>query len=533
MSIKRRIWALPAIATMLFGIGLAITVYFTTIAIASIGATAQIDYPLLDQIKSLALEVQNVSGGLKDAVTEGDKKRIAVVGEQARKVRERVKALAAIPDQGMLAERLGREFENYYQPALSVARIMLEMEQGDPEAAIGPMQKGQQALEADLAATGEAAQRQFSAGISRSGDQVRGLLRTSIMVAALVIVSLAVVSFYVVRSIWRQLGGEPEYACAIAHAVAAGDLSMEIVTSPGDEHSVLAELKLMQGKLSGIVGDIRRAAETIRGASGEIAAGNADLSSRTESQASSLEQTASSMETLADTVKQNAANAQQVNQLVGSASDVALEGGGVVNQVVATMTDMHTSAGKIAAIIGLIDGIAFQTNILALNAAVEAARAGEQGRGFAVVASEVRNLAQRAAGAAKEIKALIQTSVGQVEAGSRLVGQAGQKMDEILASVRRVASIMGDLAAASQEQSNGIMEVSQAVGQMDRMTQQNAAMVERAAAAAEELRAQADILNGTLAVFKLMGDASGGTDAPVSGRLTLGLGKGPLLLKRP
>ncbi len=503
MSIKRTIWTLPAVATILFGIGLAVTVYQTTGAIASIGATAQVDYPLLDQAKSLGLEVRAVSGGLQDAVTEGDKKRLAAVAEQARRVRARLKALAAIPGQAELATRLGKEFEDYYAPALTVARIMLEMEQGDAQAHIGPMQQGQQALEADLANTSEAAQRQFKAGIAHSGDSVHAVLRTSVLVAVLVIFSLAAVSWLVVRSIWRQLGGEPEYACAIAHAVAAGDLSMEIVTGAGDERSVLAELKAMQGKLGGIVADVQRASEAIRAASDDIADGNADLSSRTESQASSLEQTASSMETLTDTVQQNAAHAQQANQLVVSASDVALKGGAVIEQVVATMGGIHASAGKIAAIIGLIDGIAFQTNILALNAAVEAARAGEQGRGFAVVASEVRNLAQRSAGAAKEIKDLIRASVEQVDAGSRLVGQAGQTMDGILASVQRVASIMGDIAVASQEQSTGIAEVSQAVGLMDGMTQQNAAMVEQAAAAAQSLRVQAGVLSTSLSVFKL------------------------------
>ncbi|SFV10617.1 methyl-accepting chemotaxis protein [Pseudoduganella namucuonensis] len=318
--------------------------------------------------------------------------------------------------------------------------------------------------------------------------------------AVLLSVGAAVI---ITRGLLKQLGGEPDYTASIAGSIANGDLSVAINTSSTDQGSLLVEMKEMRNSLVGIVGQVRTGTETIGTASREIAAGNVDLSSRTEMQASSLEKTASAMEELTSTVKQNADNARQANQLAANASDVARKGGEVVSQVVDTMSSINESANKIVDIIGVIDGIAFQTNILALNAAVEAARAGEQGRGFAVVASEVRSLAQRSAGAAKEIKTLIGDSVEKVERGSKLVGQAGVTMEEVVDSVRRVTDIMGEIASASQEQSAGIEQVNQSIIEMDSMTQQNAALVEEAAAAAQSLQDQAAELARVVSIFKL------------------------------
>ncbi|QJQ06286.1 chemotaxis protein [Undibacterium piscinae] len=508
MSIKRRIWALPLVSTVIFGIGLAVSVYFSTTAINSIQTTESVDYPVLDKTKTLQNDVQGFVDALKQAVGEGDKKAIDGLAENAKKVHEKFTQLGSIPGQKELAVRLAKEFDAYYAPALSVAKIMMGTEQGDPQAAIAQMQSSLKVLETDLGKTVEAAQKQFASGVEGSGNNVRNVLYTSILVAVIVTLTLGVVSFFVVRTIWHQLGGEPEYAREIASAVAAGDLSMNIAMDAGDSTSLLAALNEMQDRLKNMVSDIKISAETIKVASSEIASGNSDLSSRTESQASSLEETASSMEGLTDTVKQNADNARQASKLVETASSVAIKGGQVVGQVVATMTDINQSSKKIVDIISVIDGIAFQTNILALNAAVEAARAGEQGRGFAVVASEVRNLAQRSAAAAKEIKTLIGDSVDKVHAGSQLVDQAGQTMDEIVASVKRVSDIMNEISSASQEQSAGIQEISMAIGQMDEMTQQNSALVEQAAAAAESLEEQADHLTHALEVFKLSGAVS-------------------------
>jgi methyl-accepting chemotaxis protein len=307
-----------------------------------------------------------------------------------------------------------------------------------------------------------------------------------------------------VRSLQRQLGAEPGEVAALAEGIAAGDLRLPCSVRPGDSTSVMARMKSMQDSLGRIVTDVRSNAEGLAIASAQIAQGNLDLSARTEQQASALEETAASMEQLGSTVKQNADNAKQANQLAQGASTVAVKGGEVVGRVVDTMKGINDSSKKIADIISVIDGIAFQTNILALNAAVEAARAGEQGRGFAVVAAEVRSLAGRSAEAAKEIKALINASVERVEQGSVLVDQAGVTMSEVVGAIKRVTDIMGEISAASTEQSAGVAQVGEAVTQMDQATQQNAALVEESAAAAESLKSQAQQLVQSVAVFQLV-----------------------------
>ncbi|MFM0173799.1 methyl-accepting chemotaxis protein [Paraburkholderia sediminicola] len=317
------------------------------------------------------------------------------------------------------------------------------------------------------------------------------------------IISLAMV--LIIRNVRASLGGEPDQAARLAASIAQGDLTQVVDVRPQDKTSMMAAMHEMQNRLQRTIGEIRRSAESIASATQQIAAGNGDLSQRTEQQAASLQETAASMEELTATVKQNADNARQASGLAHNASEIATRGNDVVSRVIGTMGEINDSSRQIADIIGVIEGIAFQTNILALNAAVEAARAGEQGRGFAVVAGEVRSLAQRSGTAAKEIKQLISASVERVHNGSTLVQQAGTTMGEILQAVQRVTDIMGEIAAASEEQSSGISQVGRAVTQMDEVTQQNAALVEQAAAAAASLQDQAGRLRDTVSAFRVNG----------------------------
>jgi methyl-accepting chemotaxis protein len=350
--------------------------------------------------------------------------------------------------------------------------------------------------------------------VAKRGAAAKGALEASTRISQSSLTLMAImtgvlmvltyfVSAWAERRLTRQLGGEPAYAKEIAAHIATGDLSGEIVLSPKDRSSMLHALKQMQTDLSETVGEIADSADAIALAASEISMGNVDLSQRTEQQAVSLEKTAASMDQLTSTVRQNADNARQASAFATNASEIAAKGGDVVDRVVNTMTQINASAKDIRDIVGVIEGIAFQTNILALNAAVEAARAGEQGRGFAVVAGEVRNLAQRSASAAKEIKTLISASVARVENGSTLAAEAGNTMHEVVLAVKRVTDVIGEISSASTEQSTGIEEINKAVVQMDASTQQNAALVEQAAAAAQSLDDQAKILKHLVGKFVL------------------------------
>ena len=411
-------------------------------------------------------------------------------------------AIPLSPEEKKLADQFSYDRKKFVAEGLMPAVAALRA--GDVKSATAALQGPMTQLFVPVQ-TGIDALIQYQLDVAKKdSDQSQNtyqLVRNACIAGVVVSLMLAMlVGIWLVRSISRPL----EAAVKIAGGIAGGDLTQRIEVLSTDETGRLMQaLKGMNESLVQIVGEVRTGTDTIATASGQIAAGNLDLSSRTEEQASSLEETAASMEELTSTVKQNADNARQANQLAATACEVALKGGAVVSQVVGTMASINESSKKIVDIISVIDSIAFQTNILALNAAVEAARAGEQGRGFAVVATEVRNLAHRSASAAKEIKILIDNSVQQVETGSKLVGHAGSTMDEVVASVRRVTDIMGEISSASLEQSSGIEQVNQAIAQMDQVTQQNAALVEQAAAAAESLLDQAGNLSQVVGVFRI------------------------------
>ncbi len=407
---------------------------------------------------------------------------------------------------------LSAQEQALYQEVLSTRKAYTEVRKEVFKAKnAGDLELGKRLYEGDMAVKRDiylASLKKLELLEARLLDETAAQIRSRYENGRLLLISLGVAAillgiacaYWITRSITRPI----TRAVEVAEAVSAGDLTSHIVVDSRDETGQLMHaLKNMNDKLVSIVGQVRAGTESIGTASSQIAAGNLDLSSRTEEQASSLEETASSMEELTSTVKLNADNARSANQLAIDASQIASKGGVVVSEVVSTMGSINDSSRKIVDIISVIDAIAFQTNILALNAAVEAARAGEQGRGFAVVASEVRNLAQRSAAAAKEIKGLIDDSVEKVEAGSQLVDKAGRTMDEIVQSISHVTQIMNQITDASEEQRAGIEQVNQAVGQMDQVTQQNAALVEEAAAAAESMQEQAARLADVVGLFKL------------------------------
>ena len=463
---------------------------------------------IIDNLNSQANAVRNVVLSLDtatmQATIDAEKQRMTELRAQSTELLKLLEQSIQSPE-GKASFQRAKDAGWAYVGQLDQAMAFGLAGDGDQARAVlsGPARQGHQQAITAIEGVVAFQQKLMEAAAHRIEDIASNTSRLMLVIALLSTLVGAGVAFFLTRSITRQLGGEPDYAAAIAHEIAEGNLAVQVQLRPGDTTSLLATMQMMRDSLAQVVARVRQGSEAVATASAQIAQGNQDLSGRTESQASALEETAASMEELGSTVRQNADNARAANQLAQSASGVAVQGGEVVAQVVQTMDGISASSKKIADIISVIDGIAFQTNILALNAAVEAARAGEQGRGFAVVAGEVRSLAGRSAEAAKEIKRLITDSVERVEQGGTLVNQAGQTMEEVVHSVRRVTDIMGEISAASSEQSAGVNQVGEAVTQMDQATQQNAALVEEMSAAATSLNQQAQELVQAVAVFRL------------------------------
>jgi methyl-accepting chemotaxis protein len=501
VKFRTKIWMLPASAALVFAVGTLVSYLVGASTSDSLHRLRTIDDPMREQVMRVDRGIEQFRLTLQSAAAEGDADKLKEVQVVVDKTHEVLKTVAAIDGKSEQAAQLLAAFDAYQSVALGATRAMLgKGEMGDQ---VARMQAAQGALDKLVKAQVEASVQATSDRRDEANSGVRTALWVNLATALVVLGVLGVASKLIVSSVWGDLGEEPDELHKLMHQIAGGDLQHQPQVATGDQRSLNAALGEMMNNLRRTVGTIRQATDSIATASREIEAGNLDLSTRTESTASNLQSTASSVVHLNESVRQSADSAQQANQLASAAATAAQRGGDIMAGVVTNMTEISTASRKIGEIIGVIDGIAFQTNILALNAAVEAARAGEQGRGFAVVAGEVRSLAQRSAQAAREIKSLIGASSEKVDGGTRLVNDAGSAMQEIVGGVRRVTDIIGEISAAATEQSAGIGQVNGAVSELDRMTQQNAALVEESAAAASSMREQAGRLAEAVATFRL------------------------------
>lgn len=505
MNFRAKIWMLPLCAAAVFVVGTTTSQLVGERTSQALETLRSTEYPYQELVAKIDRVVDEFRVTLQSAAGEGDTAKLDDAGNTAAAALAHLDELARVQGKSAVAEELRKSFETYREAGIEATRGMLN---GNPGNALTEMQSAKAALDQQLAAHKEQAAAAVAAAQDAAAGGVRRGLWVGLISGLITLIALGLASRLIVRSVWRDLGDEPARLREAVQRIADGDLAPSTLASGAHQGSLGAAVMAMAVQLRQTVGLIHKASDSIATASSQIATGNQDLNNRTEQAANSLQSTAASMEELTSAVNQSADAARQANQLASSAAKAAEQGGSIVDEVVGSMEAINEASQRINDIIGVIDTIAFQTNILALNAAVEAARAGEQGRGFAVVAGEVRSLAQRSAEAAREIKVLIATSGERVNGGVRLAKDAGTAMRDIVAGVKRVSDIMADISTATFEQSKGINNINDSIGVLDRMTQENAALVGESAAAAESLREQALRLSQAVAAFRLAESAA-------------------------